>query len=130
MDFSTYADDHQLHEMGEDLAKDKSSLAGNAEKASRWYEVNLLKGNFSKYKTMLMHNDHKLTTSVSLNIQGNEIEVGLLPYMGYRGVCHFEVYGFQAVYSGIGYINQRIWVWKRVSFSIYTDQLAEDFGPH
>ena len=116
--------------MGEDLAKDKSSLAGNAEKASRWYEVNLLKGNFSKYKTMLMHNDHKLTTSVSLNIQGNEIEVGLLPYMGYRGVCHFEVYGFQAVYSGIGYINQRIWVWKRVSFSIYTDQLAEDFGPH
>ena len=61
--------------MGEDLAKVKSSLAGNAEKASRWYEVNLLKGNFSKYKTMLMHNDDKLTTSVSLNIQGNEIEL-------------------------------------------------------
>ena len=58
------------------------------------------------------------------------VGVGLLPYMGYRGVCHCEVYGFQAVYSGIGYINQRIWVWKRVSFSIYTDQLAEDFGPH
>ena len=33
---------------------------------------------------------------------------GLLPYMGYRGVCHCEVYGFKAVYSGIGYINQRI----------------------
>ena len=70
LDFSTYADDHQLHEMGEDLAKVKSSLAGNAEKASRWYEVNLLKGNFSKYKTMLMHNDDKVTTSLSLNIQG------------------------------------------------------------
>ena len=43
---SMYADDHQLYEMGKDLAKVKSSLAGNAEKASRWYEVNLLKGNF------------------------------------------------------------------------------------
>ena len=65
-----YAEDHQLYEMGRDLAKVKSSLAGNAEKASRWHEVNLLKGNFSKYKTMLMHNDDKVTTSLSLNIQG------------------------------------------------------------
>ena len=61
--------------MGEDLAKVKSSLAGNAEKASRWYEANLLKRNFSKYKTMLMHNDDKVTTSLRFNIQGNEIEL-------------------------------------------------------
>ena len=72
---SMYADDHQLHEMGKDLAKVKSSLAVNAEKASRWYEVNLHKGNFSRYKTMLMHNDDKVTSSLSLNIQGNEIEL-------------------------------------------------------
>ena len=64
-----------LYEMGKDLAKVKSSLAGNAEKTSRWYEVNLLKGNVSKYKTMLMHNDDEVTTSLSLNIQGNEIEL-------------------------------------------------------
>lgn len=64
-----YADDHQLYEIGEDLAKVKSLLAGNAEKASSWHEVNLLKGNFSKYKTMLTHNDDKVTTSLSLNIQ-------------------------------------------------------------
>ena len=70
-----YADNHELYETGEDLAKVKSSLAVNAEKASRWCEVNLLKGNFSKYKTMLMHNDDKVTTSLSLNIQGNEIEL-------------------------------------------------------
>ena len=70
-----YPDDHQLYEMGEDLEKVKSSLAGNAEKVSRWYEVNLLEGNFSKYETMLMHNDDKVTTSLSLNIQGNEIEL-------------------------------------------------------
>ena len=57
-----YADDYQLCEIGEDLAKVKSSLSDNAEKASRWYEVNLLKGNFSKYKTMLMNNNDKVTS--------------------------------------------------------------------
>ena len=35
---------------------------------------------------------------------------GLLPYMGYIGMCLSEGYGFQAVYSRIGYINQSIWV--------------------
>ena len=35
---------------------------------------------------------------------------GVLPYMGYIGMCHCEGYGFQAVYSRIGYINQSVWV--------------------
>ena len=35
---------------------------------------------------------------------------GVLPYMGYMGMCRCEGYGFQAVYSRIGYINQNIWV--------------------
>ena len=35
---------------------------------------------------------------------------GALPYMGYIGMCRWEGYGFQAVYSRIGYINQNIWV--------------------
>ena len=35
---------------------------------------------------------------------------GVLPYMGYIGMCRYEGYGFQSVYSGIGYINQRVWV--------------------
>ena len=35
---------------------------------------------------------------------------GVLPYMGYIGMCHCEGYGFQAVYSRIGYINQSILV--------------------
>ena len=35
--------------------------------------------------------------------------VGVLPYMGYICICRYEGYGFQAVYSGIGYINQRVW---------------------
>ena len=31
---------------------------------------------------------------------------GILPYMSYIGMCQCEGYGFQAVYSRIGYINQ------------------------
>ena len=47
--------------------------------------------------------------------RANESSGGVLPYMGYIGMCHCEGYGFQAVYSGIGCINQRVWV--LVSFS-------------
>ena len=41
---------------------------------------------------------------------------GILPYMGYIGMCHCEGYGFQAVYSRMGYINQSVWVLNRVLF--------------
>ena len=47
--------------------------------------------------------------------------------MGYIGMCRCEGYGFQAVYSRIGYINQSVWVQNRVSFFYETDQLVEDF---
>jgi len=43
-----YADGHRIYEAGKDLAKVKSSLSGNAEKASKWYEDNMLKGNYNK----------------------------------------------------------------------------------
>ena len=33
---------------------------------------------------------------------------GVLTYMGYIGMCRCEGYGFQAVYSRIGYINQSV----------------------
>ena len=33
---------------------------------------------------------------------------GVMPYMGYIGMCRCEGYGFQAVYSEIGYINHRV----------------------
>ena len=32
----------------------------------------------------------------------------VLPYMGYIGMFRCERYGFQAVYSRIGYINHRV----------------------
>ena len=40
----------------------------------------------------------------------------VLPYMGYIGMFRCERYGFQAVYSRIGYINHRVRVKNRVSF--------------
>ena len=45
----------------------------------------------------------------------------------WANMCRCEGYGFQAVYSRIGYINQNISVWDRVSFFQETDQLVEDF---
>ena len=36
--------------------------------------------------------------------------------MGFIGMCRCEGYGFQAVSSRIGYINQNVWVQNRVSF--------------
>ena len=35
---------------------------------------------------------------------------GVLPYMSYIGMCRCEGYGFQRVYSGIGYRKQRVLV--------------------
>ena len=35
---------------------------------------------------------------------------GALSYMGHIGMCRCKGYGFQAVYSSIGYINQSVWV--------------------
>jgi len=51
----------------------------------------------SEYVTL--HNQQ--IGSCSLQPQGG----GALPYMGYIGMCRCEGYGFQAVYSRIGYIN-------------------------
>ena len=68
-----YADDHQIYEVGKDFANVKSSLNKNAEKASKWYEDNMLKGNYSKYRTMAMQNKGEIT-NLSMSIQGSEIE--------------------------------------------------------
>ena len=35
---------------------------------------------------------------------------GVLPYMGYIGMCRCEGYDFQAVYSRTAYLNQNVWV--------------------
>ena len=72
LNLSMYVDDHQIYEAGKDLANVRSSLSRNAEKAFKWYEDNMLKGNYSKYKTMAMQK--RELTNLTMSIQGNEIE--------------------------------------------------------
>ena len=57
---------------------------------------------------------------------GGGREEAVLPYMGYIGMSRCE--SFQPVCSGIGYINQRVWVWSGYIFQ-ETGQLVEDFSP-
>ena len=42
---------------------------------------------------------------------------GVLPFMGHIGMCRCEGYGFQVVYSSIGYINQSVWSRRGYHFS-------------
>ena len=60
-------------------------------------------------------NNNRVATSPESNEVGLSIGIkpgggGVLPYMGYIGMCRCEGYGFQAVYSRIGYINQSVWI--------------------
>ena len=48
-----------------------------------------------------------------LNLPNGQVKFsggGGPPYMGYISMCCCEGYGFQAVYSRIGYINQSVWI--------------------
>ena len=53
---------------------------------------------------------HKMAShDMSRDSQKRQMPWGVLPYMGYIGMCRCEGYGFQEVYSRIGYINQSAW---------------------
>ena len=52
----------------------------------------------------------RLTFPRPILLTGCASRGGALPDMGYIGMCRCEGYGFQAVYSRIGYINQSVWV--------------------
>ena len=57
---------------------------------------------------MFEHPEIMTYTVVATGLGGGG--VGVLQYMGYIGMCRCEGYGFQAVYSSIGSINQSVWV--------------------
>ena len=58
-----------------------------------------------------MHNQTLIDTQAKTALSGSRKPGGgALPYMGYIGMCRCEGYGFQAVYSRTGYINQSVWV--------------------
>ena len=76
------------------------------------YGWKLSRDQLQEYKTLndfftsFIFTGHK-NVMIDMNPRGGG---GVLPYMGYIGMCRCEGYGFQAVYSGIGYINQSVWI--------------------
>ena len=67
----------------------------------QFYRISLMVCLFMAPQTQ---NSRSYKTSLTDARWGGGGEV--LPYMGYIGMCRCEGYGFQAVYSRIGYINQ------------------------
>ena len=85
-----------------------------AAKSSGSSKLGMLMGICCRQPELLKNKTNKMVFSVQEHIyirthprgEGG----GVLPHMGYVGMCHCEGYGFQAVYSGIGYLNQSVWV--------------------
>ena len=67
-----YADDHQLYKINENVSTVNHNLNSNATKASVWYKSNLLKGNLSKYHTMLITNTQWIW--IGVRVQGTDVE--------------------------------------------------------
>ena len=78
------------------------------------FDFNLIQRGTLEYleKTSLRQVDSPVKMVLSTRQDGlsGSQEGGVLPYMGHLGMCRCEGYGFQAVYSSIGYINQSVWV--------------------
>ena len=60
-----------------------------------------------KYFSIIMPETAKLVKRMSTKKGAGG---GVLPYMGFIGMCRCEENGFQAVYSRIEYINRNVWV--------------------
>ena len=70
-----YADDHQLFEISDNVTTINDQLNASATKASLWYESNLLKGNFSKYHTMLINNKQRdRRDDINVNVRGTDVD--------------------------------------------------------
>ena len=52
--YTMYADDHQLYSAGQTVKEVQVTLNKEGEIISKWYESNLLKGNYEKYQIMSM----------------------------------------------------------------------------
>ena len=47
----------------------------------------------------VLQTDRWVVSTGGRGVEGGGVDI--LSHMGYEGMCHCEVYGFQAVYSGI-----------------------------
>ena len=63
-----------------------------------------------KYLTKKGEHRHSVAVAMPRSPQNSVNLGGVLPFMGHIGMCCCEGYGFQVVYSSIGYINQSFWV--------------------
>ena len=63
-----------------------------------------------EFLVLIQFNECILKFRVFLCVGKPLLPGGVLPYIVYIGMCRCEGYGFQAVYSRIGYINQSVWV--------------------
>ena len=73
-------------------------------KSTRW------KGKEEEGKPLLLKQTLRSRFTLLRTYESHLTPGRALPYMGYIGMCRCEGYGFQAVYSRIGYINQSVWV--------------------
>ena len=74
----------------------------SSKEQQNWHRWDICIVVWTFYKAL---NKHAPTKTLSTRGGGET-----LLYMGFMGMFRRGGYGFQAVYSGIGYINQRVWV--------------------
>ena len=68
-----YAEDYQVFEHSKNVSTINDNLNASATKASLCYESNLLKGNLSKYHTMLIANKQE-DNKISVNVYGTDMK--------------------------------------------------------
>ena len=78
-----YADDNTLNAIGENPEKVREVLAADAERALKWFEINLMKANPEKFQCIIS-NQHNLETLPALVVMNVEIQVSL--YVNLLGV--------------------------------------------
>lgn len=70
-----FADDHQFYEIDSYVSAIQTKLQDSAQKATKWYESNSLKGSYGKYGSMLMSRVNKLKDyKLRLNVNGTDIK--------------------------------------------------------
>ena len=72
-----YADDHQIYTIGDSIKKAAHELKCETEKATQWYNVNLLKANPSKYQIIAIDpksSKHESADELSLEIENQVVK--------------------------------------------------------
>ena len=68
-----YADDHQFYKIDKSVSTIHTKLQDCALKATTWYDLNFLRGNFKKYGTMLLSRN-KGENEIEIEVNGTQIK--------------------------------------------------------